>query len=230
MNQCNGGCNSNQHRPSCSCSGERIRVNNFENAQAEDRRRCMCENTCRPRPCKPKPCRPQPCRPDSCRPKPCRPEPCHPRPRPCHNDCDRDDYPHCGWENNNGNCGCRRERENFLEDYGNFDEFEPYVDEENFDRRHRPDCGCDMDECAKGCRSHRRKRCDCDLNHDEFPCSRRYEEDEYDYNDQLFRDQPLAMAYVPKQRWKCPMRNEEGFEKGTIFHDLDKPFKGGCCR
>lgn len=37
---------------------------------------------------------------------------------------------------------------------------------------------------------------------------------------------PLAMAYVPFQRWDCLYELPKGFQKGTIFPDLDKPF---CC-
>lgn len=38
-----------------------------------------------------------------------------------------------------------------------------------------------------------------------------------------------GMAYVPMQTWKNPIPLESSFCKGTIFHDLDKPFcpKGG---
>ena len=37
---------------------------------------------------------------------------------------------------------------------------------------------------------------------------------------------PLAMAYVPFQRWECLYELPKGFQRGTIFSDLDKPF---CC-
>lgn len=36
-----------------------------------------------------------------------------------------------------------------------------------------------------------------------------------------------TMAYVPWQRWQEIYDMEKGFCKGTIFGDLDKPFKGG---
>lgn len=41
---------------------------------------------------------------------------------------------------------------------------------------------------------------------------------------------PLAMAYVPVQNWKEPYNLEKGFEKGTIFSELDFPFdpEEGC--
>mgnify|MGYP002645752117 CR=1 FL=1 len=43
---------------------------------------------------------------------------------------------------------------------------------------------------------------------------------------------PLAMAYVPWQHWGNLYSPEKGFERGTIFQDLDFPFhgKGGCKR
>ena len=43
---------------------------------------------------------------------------------------------------------------------------------------------------------------------------------------------PLAMAYVPWQKW-CEIYDVcEGFRRGTIFRELDMPFKGkgGCNR
>lgn len=38
---------------------------------------------------------------------------------------------------------------------------------------------------------------------------------------------PLAMAYVPFQQWGKTYDVHEGFEKGTIFPDLDFPFMRG---
>lgn len=37
---------------------------------------------------------------------------------------------------------------------------------------------------------------------------------------------PLAMAYVPIQRWRQLYDAEVGIERGTIFKELDKPFIG----
>ena len=44
------------------------------------------------------------------------------------------------------------------------------------------------------------------------------------------RDCPLAMAYVPMQRWRALYDPDDGFSHGTIFMELDKPFlgKAGC--
>lgn len=43
---------------------------------------------------------------------------------------------------------------------------------------------------------------------------------------EIFTSQPvsLAMAYVPWQLWEQPYQSEIGFDKGTIFPSLDKPF------
>jgi len=35
---------------------------------------------------------------------------------------------------------------------------------------------------------------------------------------------PLAMAYVPDQEWRDIYEDEEGLDRGTIFHELDLPF------
>lgn len=35
-----------------------------------------------------------------------------------------------------------------------------------------------------------------------------------------------AMAYIPFQQWEIPYEAENGFNKGTIFPCLDKPFTG----
>lgn len=36
----------------------------------------------------------------------------------------------------------------------------------------------------------------------------------------------LAMAYIPFQRWENLYTPEIGFDRGTLFADLDKPFIG----
>ena len=41
---------------------------------------------------------------------------------------------------------------------------------------------------------------------------------------------PIAMAYVPMQRWEQPYDLERGFNTGTIFPSLDLPFTGGLRR
>ena len=37
---------------------------------------------------------------------------------------------------------------------------------------------------------------------------------------------PLAMAYVPFQKWEEPYDRETALSRGTIFPALDKPFIG----
>ena len=45
-------------------------------------------------------------------------------------------------------------------------------------------------------------------------------------------DMPIAMAYVPWQEWRDLYTCEHAFHRGTVFAELDKPFKGmgGCCK
>lgn len=45
-------------------------------------------------------------------------------------------------------------------------------------------------------------------------------------------EMPLAMAYVPWQNWRNIYEICKGFQRGTIFAELDKPFlgRGGCNR
>ena len=38
---------------------------------------------------------------------------------------------------------------------------------------------------------------------------------------------PLAMAYVPFQRWKTTYSLERALQAGTVFPELDLPFTGG---
>lgn len=37
---------------------------------------------------------------------------------------------------------------------------------------------------------------------------------------------PVAMAYIPYQMWEKPYDDIVGFQRGTIFPSLDKPFIG----
>lgn len=41
---------------------------------------------------------------------------------------------------------------------------------------------------------------------------------------QLCSKQVVGMAYVPSQEWKQPYPLTKGFQNGTIFPSLDKPF------
>ena len=37
---------------------------------------------------------------------------------------------------------------------------------------------------------------------------------------------PLAMGYVPWQKFSTPYEPEKAFSRGTLFPELDKPFAG----
>lgn len=64
-------------------------------------------------------------------------------------------------------------------------------------------------------------------------CSRENQNEsfEQDCTDKL-SEMPLAMAYVPWQKWHNIYEICKGFQRGTIFCELDKPFlgRGGCNR
>lgn len=47
-------------------------------------------------------------------------------------------------------------------------------------------------------------------------------------DDKIFANDsiPLAMAYVPMQKWRMLYAEDVGFSRGTIFKELDKPFIG----
>lgn len=53
-----------------------------------------------------------------------------------------------------------------------------------------------------------------------------------DTHDHFPADMPIAMAYVPWQRWQDLYEPCKALEHGTIFKELDKPFlgKGGSRR
>lgn len=39
-------------------------------------------------------------------------------------------------------------------------------------------------------------------------------------------DLPLAMAYVPRQNWRDIYECDKALMRGTVFCELDKPFRG----
>ncbi len=55
------------------------------------------------------------------------------------------------------------------------------------------------------------------------------------YNNSAEMNYKLGMVYAPYQEWQNIYPIEKGFEYGTIFEELNKPFygyksnKGGCC-
>jgi len=48
--------------------------------------------------------------------------------------------------------------------------------------------------------------------------------------DKTSLDMPVAMAYVPWQRFKMYENLEDAYCNGTIFPDLNKPFLGRRCK
>lgn len=50
--------------------------------------------------------------------------------------------------------------------------------------------------------------------------------DKNDFGKTELDELPLAMAYVPMQKFKDLYGQEDALEKGTLFTDLNKPFAG----
>ena len=48
-----------------------------------------------------------------------------------------------------------------------------------------------------------------------------------DFDNMYLGGLPLAMCYVPMQRWNTTYSLQKGLERGTIFPELDLPFLGG---
>ncbi len=46
------------------------------------------------------------------------------------------------------------------------------------------------------------------------------------FDDRTLSSLPLAMAYVPMQKWQKLYEPDVAFERGTIFSELDLPFLG----
>lgn len=42
----------------------------------------------------------------------------------------------------------------------------------------------------------------------------------------LPREMPIGMLYVPYQQWRRVYEPAVGFERGTVYEELDKPFIG----
>ncbi len=45
-------------------------------------------------------------------------------------------------------------------------------------------------------------------------------------NEECIDSLPLAMAYVPRQKWQMIYEQSKALMRGTIFQQLDLPFKG----
>lgn len=146
-------------------------------------------------------------KPDKCR---CEKEPCC-----CHdNDYNHSDRCRC---NSNDHCCCRK------------------------------NCQHQIDECETNCGDWIPDSwgCGCEIplpplppEPDDCCCNRNCcERSNYNYYDSglfnLYNHQKAAMAYVPRIYFNC--KNDiynlcTALERGTLFKELDKPFKGGQCR
>lgn len=86
----------------------------------------------------------------------------------------------------------------------------------------RGGCQAPVKPCQQPCEAEQKSRCS------EFNsyCKQVYKKDD------CLSKFALAMAYVPWQDWNCPYAVEKGLQCGTIFKELDKPFRGigGCNR
>lgn len=63
----------------------------------------------------------------------------------------------------------------------------------------------------------------CNLNSHNVPS-------EKDLGNTALDDLPLAMSYVPFQKWNTTYALDKALQRGTIFPELDLPFKGGMCK
>lgn len=91
---------------------------------------------------------------------------------------------------------------------------------------HKPEpCGCHKPE---PCECHKPEPCGC---HKPEPCGC-HKPDSCGCHYDALEDFPIAMAYVPWQKWQNLYESCKGFQRGTIFKDLSKPFlgRGGCNR
>lgn len=107
----------------------------------------------------------------------------------------------------------------------------PLCEQPARDRAPQNNCGCRAPEPQKKeCQAPPRRQVDnrttdCPLQNKKQvePCRCRYD---------ALEDFPLAMAYVPWQKWQNVFEPCKGLQCGTIFEELVKPFhgKGGCNR
>lgn len=87
-----------------------------------------------------------------------------------------------------------------------------------FHMEHRSECHNDNTMSRMG---EHRKSCGCETTHRTSPC-----------NNDALSELPIAMAYVPWQKWRNICELGKAFQNGTIFEELNKPFcgKGGVRR
>lgn len=102
---------------------------------------------------------------------------------------------------------------------------------QNCQNRTPEPCGCTKPQpCNNDCMSKpgnsmeaRTPECGMPKHHTSEPCKCRHD---------ALEDFPLAMAYVPWQKWQDIFEPCKAFQCGTIFEELSKPFRGrgGCNR
>lgn len=44
-------------------------------------------------------------------------------------------------------------------------------------------------------------------------------------DDEMIENKPIAMAYVPWQKWRMLYESKEALKRGTLFKELDLPFE-----
>ena len=88
--------------------------------------------------------------------------------------------------------------------------------------KERNGCGCERtgNNCKRDENNSNRSDCDCNKGEDNscYPCKK----DEW-------KNSPVGMGYVPWQCFRMVNDMRDGFETGTIFKELDKPFEIGFC-
>lgn len=84
---------------------------------------------------------------------------------------------------------------------------------------------CEKEQQTRQCGASESRKPDCNVPKCEASehCKCRYD---------VLEDLPIAMAYVPWQRWQNVCEPCKAIKMGTIFEDLCKPFlgRGGCNR
>lgn len=99
------------------------------------------------------------------------------------------------------------------------------------ERRNTEPCGCQKPEPRKeGCMS--RPQSNMEARTPECGMPKRSKPENCRCRYDALEEFPIAMAYVPWQKWQNVCDACRGLQRGTIFEDLSKPFhgKGGCNR
>jgi hypothetical protein len=90
----------------------------------------------------------------------------------------------------------------------------------NMGQYQSPQCGCGAAPAAE---ERTMDHCDKDL-YDKDHCEK--ERCDKDFFDKCLDKFPLAMAYVPCQKWRKVMDASAGLAAGTIFQELNLPWYG----